>query len=72
MELNPFVKIIWDPILSSSSGFVFHKKWNSNELYSVLEDLYLITPNWEEIKMLFQNPNRWKQQKRSPNIVLFF
>ncbi|MBK6339883.1 MAG: hydroxymethylpyrimidine/phosphomethylpyrimidine kinase [Bacteroidetes bacterium] len=54
LELNPFVKIIWDPILSSSSGFVFHKKWNSNELYSVLEDLYLITPNWEEIKMLFQ------------------
>ena len=26
LELNPFVKIIWDPILSSSSGFVFHKK----------------------------------------------
>lgn len=54
LELNPFVKIIWDPILSSSSGFVFHKKWNANELYSVLEDLYLVTPNWDEIKMLYQ------------------
>lgn len=52
LEKNPFVKIIWDPILSTSTGFVFHKKWNANELYSVLEDMYLITPNWEEIKVL--------------------
>lgn len=45
-------KIIWDPILSSSSGFDF--KHQLDKLEAVLSTIYLITPNWNEIKLLSQ------------------
>jgi hydroxymethylpyrimidine/phosphomethylpyrimidine kinase len=47
------VKIIWDPILSASAGFDF--KYSLNELESLLNQLYLITPNWDEVKVLSKN-----------------
>ncbi|MBL4653442.1 MAG: hydroxymethylpyrimidine/phosphomethylpyrimidine kinase [Flavobacteriales bacterium] len=43
-------KIIWDPILSSSSGFDF--KHDLSELNTVLKKIFLITPNWNETKTL--------------------
>lgn len=45
-------KIIWDPILSSSSGFDF--KHQLEQLEDVLSSIYLITPNWNEVKILSQ------------------
>ena len=50
---NPDVKIIWDPILKASAGFEFHKNIDSRKLFSILKELYLITPNLEESKILF-------------------
>lgn len=48
----PGVKIIWDPILKSSSGYVFH--WEDpHKLREILKHLYLITPNTEELYQLF-------------------
>jgi hydroxymethylpyrimidine/phosphomethylpyrimidine kinase len=47
---NPKVKIIWDPVLSTSSGFDF--KIDLKDLDSILENIYLITPNYNEIKLL--------------------
>ena len=47
---NTLVKIIWDPVLSTSSGFDF--KIDLKNLDSILENIYLITPNLEEIKIL--------------------
>lgn len=44
------VKIIWDPILISSSGFEFHTELPG--LQNVLKDIHYITPNWSEIKTL--------------------
>ncbi|TLX76873.1 hydroxymethylpyrimidine/phosphomethylpyrimidine kinase [Labilibacter sediminis] len=49
-EINPEVKIIWDPILKSSSGYGFHEVDNFNE--ELLNHLYLITPNAEEYELL--------------------
>ena len=46
----PSLKIIWDPILSASAGFDF--KHDLSELKTVLKDVYMITPNWNEIKQL--------------------
>ena len=49
---NDKVKIIWDPILRASAGFDFHQKIPKKYLKYVLKNIYLITPNWEEIKPL--------------------
>jgi hydroxymethylpyrimidine/phosphomethylpyrimidine kinase len=46
-------KIIWDPILSTSSGFDF--KHDLVELNQLLSHLFLITPNWNEVKLLSGN-----------------
>ena len=46
-------KLIWDPILSASVGFDF--KHDLSELKNVLKDIYLLTPNWNEIKQLTGN-----------------
>ena len=43
-------KLIWDPILSSSSGFNFNH--DLTELNHVLKKVFLITPNWNECKIL--------------------
>jgi len=42
-NLNPKVKIIWDPILKSSSGFVFHQNTNEQKTRDVLKDIFLFT-----------------------------
>lgn len=52
---NPNVKIIWDPILSASAGYSFSH--DLNKLESILKKIFLITPNWNEIKVLANNEN---------------
>lgn len=39
------IKIIWDPIISASSGFDFHQGFSKE----ILKELFLITPNLNEI-----------------------
>jgi hydroxymethylpyrimidine/phosphomethylpyrimidine kinase len=46
-------RIIWDPILSASVGFDFCH--DLSELKEVLKSIYIITPNWNEIKQLSGN-----------------
>lgn len=50
-EINKDIKIIWDPILSASAGFVFHNNITI-EQFSFVEKLFLITPNIAEAKKL--------------------
>ena len=62
----PGTKIIWDPILKASAGYVFHQQ-NREKLNAILKRLYLITPNTEELKQLFGeniNPEELKQTCR--------
>jgi len=47
----PQAKIIWDPILKASAGYIFHHSYES--LYQILHHIHLITPNTEELKELF-------------------
>jgi len=47
---NSSLKIVWDPILSASSGFEFNH--DLSELKEVLKDIFIITPNWDEVKQL--------------------
>jgi hydroxymethylpyrimidine/phosphomethylpyrimidine kinase len=49
-------KIIWDPVMQSSSGYEFYKGINAEILQSMLQKVFLATPNWEEMK-------RWDESK---------
>jgi hydroxymethylpyrimidine/phosphomethylpyrimidine kinase len=51
-RLNPDMKIIWDPILKASAGFVFHADANQQALPDILPKLFLITPNVPEARQL--------------------
>lgn len=51
-KANPSIHIVWDPILASSSGYSFHSS-SSMELQFVEENCTLITPNYEELKQLW-------------------
>ena len=46
------IRIIWDPILKASAGFDFHQYSNLKSWQDLLPELYLITPNWQEIAWL--------------------
>jgi hydroxymethylpyrimidine/phosphomethylpyrimidine kinase len=48
----PEVKIIWDPILKSSTGFSIHNEGLRDEIGEILPELFLITPNAIEATML--------------------
>ncbi|TYP77133.1 hydroxymethylpyrimidine/phosphomethylpyrimidine kinase [Aquimarina intermedia] len=48
---NSKIKIILDPVLSSSSNFSFHN--NMIEFDEVLGRVYLLTPNFNEIQTLY-------------------
>lgn len=52
VSYSPEIKIIWDPILRSSSGFDFIKKTNAPLLHKILDRIFLITPNLSEYEQL--------------------
>ncbi len=49
---NEAIKIIWDPILRSSSGYDFITRIEESQLSQVLEKVYLVTPNRQEFAQL--------------------
>jgi len=55
---NPKSKIIYDPIVKATAGFVFQNNFEKEKLFSVLKNIFLITPNTDEIKFLtgIENP----------------
>lgn len=53
------VKIIWDPILSASAGFVFHRPIPLQLVDALTPHLYLITPNWPEMATLGATEDPW-------------
>jgi len=57
---EPTVKIILDPVLSASASYQFHgdEPCDKREfLDKVLEKIYLITPNFNEIQCLYTDKN---------------
>ena len=52
-EKNPSIRIVWDTVIKSSSGFDFWTGGMNEEiLKEVLMKLFLITPNYNEAAML--------------------
>lgn len=52
MNHNPKIKIILDPVLNASTNFKFHES-DSTELEKILNKIHLITPNYQEIELLY-------------------
>jgi hydroxymethylpyrimidine/phosphomethylpyrimidine kinase len=50
---HPFIKIIWDPVLKSSTEFEFLDIKNQVLLNEILVGIDLITPNYNEMQKLF-------------------
>lgn len=48
----PDCKIIWDPVLTATAGYVFQKHITPQEWQSVARQLYLVTPNLNEVQTL--------------------
>jgi hydroxymethylpyrimidine/phosphomethylpyrimidine kinase len=44
-------KIILDPILKASAGFEIHKNFEKEKLLSILKNIFLLTPNTDEINI---------------------
>jgi len=42
-------QLIWDPILKASAGFEIHKNLDKEKLLSILKNIFLLTPNTQEI-----------------------
>ena len=57
ISLNAEVKIIIDPVLSASANFDFQTDFDSTLFNSVLEKIYVLTPNYEEIQKLYPELN---------------
>lgn len=53
----PTVKMIWDPILRTSSGFRVFQKVEERLVYEILSQLYLVTPNSDEANKLMHAEN---------------
>lgn len=51
--LSPATKIVWDPVLKSSTKFEFIKINDDLILNEILSKIDLITPNYDEIRILF-------------------
>jgi hydroxymethylpyrimidine/phosphomethylpyrimidine kinase len=54
-KINPEARIIWDPIIKASAGFVFHSEVNKSDLEEICKEIFLITPNLEEIKFFYND-----------------
>jgi hydroxymethylpyrimidine/phosphomethylpyrimidine kinase len=51
-DYNPDVKIIWDPVLKTSSGYLVHGADMTAEIGEITRNIYLITPNTTEAAIL--------------------
>lgn len=50
--LPPGTPAVWDPVTQASAGFWFHRRFEPERLHPVLTRLALVTPNWEEARVL--------------------
>lgn len=52
---HPEAKIIWDPVLKSTSEFSFFDLKTIPQLKNVIQQIDLLTPNYNEYKILLEN-----------------
>ncbi|WET04609.1 hydroxymethylpyrimidine/phosphomethylpyrimidine kinase [Flavobacterium sp. YJ01] len=71
--LSPSTKIVWDPVLKSTTKFDFLNIKDYLDLNKIISKIDLITPNLDEIEVLFPGfvaKDYWKENKVATNILL--
>lgn len=71
--LSPATKIVWDPVLKSTTKFEFMSVENRSDLNKILSKIDLITPNYNEIEVLFPGfvvNELWLQNEIPTTILL--
>lgn len=71
--LSPSTKIVWDPVLRSTTKFEFMMIKDYSDLHKILSKIDLITPNYNEIEILFPgfiSKNLRLKNKIPTNILL--
>lgn len=56
-------RLIWDPILKASAGFEIHKAIDKKKIIDICKNVFLLTPNTDEIKILTGEPDEMKGAK---------
>jgi hydroxymethylpyrimidine/phosphomethylpyrimidine kinase len=70
---SPNTKIVWDPVLKSTTNFEFLTIEDRLDLNKVISKIDLITPNYNEIEQLFPgfiSENLWIENEISTAILL--
>jgi hydroxymethylpyrimidine/phosphomethylpyrimidine kinase len=70
---SPNTKIVWDPVLKSTTNFEFLTIEDRLDLNKVISKIDLITPNYNEIEQLFPgfiSENLWIEYENSTAILL--
>ena len=57
------VKFIWDPILKASAGFEIHKTIEKEKVTELCKNIFLVTPNIDEIRILMDEKDEMKATK---------
>ena len=60
---NSQLKIILDPILKASAGFEIHKTIDKEKVIDICKNIFLITPNTDEIRTFTGESNEMKAAK---------
>lgn len=68
-QLSPSTKIVWDPVLKSTTKFEFMNIEDHLDLNTLLSKIDLITPNYHEAEILFPDYIS-KENRFSTNILL--
>ncbi|WP_281235380.1 hydroxymethylpyrimidine/phosphomethylpyrimidine kinase [Flavobacterium gelatinilyticum] len=66
--LSPTTKIVWDPVLKSSTKFEFMNIEDCLDLDKILSKIDLITPNYPEAEILF--PDFISKENKFPTNIL--
>lgn len=68
-SINYDAKIVWDPVLKSTSEFSFFDLNTIYELENVLKQIDLITPNYNEYKVLKES-HLFEESKNSCSVLM--
>jgi hydroxymethylpyrimidine/phosphomethylpyrimidine kinase len=69
-KLSPTTRIVWDTVLKSTTNFDFLNIKNQSLLIEILKKIDLITPNYDEIEILFPNFLNTKEKLRETSVLL--
>lgn len=69
-QYSATIPIVWDPVLRATTGFSFQLQ-NDELLEECLKNITVLTPNWQEMEMLFGKSFEQKVEKITWNCTIY-